>query len=176
MGAQSDTAALRQVLTEMQAVIEWPPERRNAVAADVSAWSPARHVEHLLIALRKSIAAIDTLRAGAGGPILEKGRPTVSGRAILMAGRIPRGRAEAPDFSLPSAAPAQDSLRESLAAAHAHVERLAPLAETFGQVPGVIEHPVLKGFRADQWWRFARVHSEHHLGILRDVDAHVSKA
>ena len=49
----------------------------------------------------------------------------------------------------------------------------ATLAERAGDlrsVPGRLPHPLLGPFRAAQWMRFARLHTAHHLAIIKDID------
>lgn len=169
MGAESDTSHLKAALARLEACLVWSDDRLAAVAPAVSGWSSAQQVEHVLIALRRMLAAIRDLRAGSSAEIKSKGRPTLVGRGVLMGGWIPRGKAEAPDFSVPMDMPTPDALRDSLAAAQARFAEIAPDAGTLKQVEGVIDHPMLGGFSASQWWRFARVHTEHHLAIIDDI-------
>jgi hypothetical protein len=44
-------------------------------------------------------------------------------------------------------------------------EHLAPL----GAAEGRIEHPRMGMLDGPQWLRFVRIHSQHHLAIVRDI-------
>lgn len=176
MGTESDSRALHAALNRLRALLEWPDARLYGLAEPVSRWSPAQHVQHTLIALHRILDAVDRLRAGEDEAIRAKGHPTLQGRALLLGGWIPRGKAQAPDFARPDAIPSRAAMRESLEAACEHFAQVAPQASSLRSVPGVIEHPVLSGLSASQWWRFARVHTEHHLAIIDDADRQRSAA
>lgn len=172
MTIEGDTRALHAALNRLGESLEWPEERLYAVVPAVSTWSPAQHVQHAIIALRRIFAAVSELRAGSGDAVKPKGSPTLSGRALLLSGWIPRGRAQAPEFAVPDAIPSRAGMRERHDAACERFGELAANATTLRGVPGVIEHPILGGMSAVQWWRFARIHTEHHLAIIDDVDRH----
>lgn len=172
MGLESDTRTLHTALNRLEEALGWPEERLYARAESVSGWSPAQHVEHVLIALRRILAGAAELRAGEGEAIKPKGRLSLQGRALLLGGWIPRGKARAPDFAMPDAIPSRAAMRDSHAAACESFAELAPTARTLKEVIGVIDHPILGPMSAAQWWRFARVHTEHHLTIIDDVDRH----
>ncbi len=172
MGLESDTRALHTALNRIEEMLGWPEERLYARAEAVSGWSPAQHVEHALIALRRVLAGASDLRSGTGEAIKPKGRLSLQGRALLLAGWIPRGKAQSPEFAVPDDIPSRAAMRDSHAAACERFAALAPTAGTLKQVPGVIDHPLLGPMSAAQWWRFARVHTEHHLTIIDDVDRH----
>ena len=169
MGSERDTPKLQAALDRLADCLGESEDRLRAVVPSVSGWSPAQHVEHTLIAVRRMFAAIVELRDRSGTAIKPKGRPTLAGRALLMGGWIPRGKAEAPDFAVPGAAPDRALLRENLEAAATQFAALVPDAPSLRDVPGVIDHPILESFSAAQWWRFARVHTEHHLAIIDDL-------
>ena len=54
--------------------------------------------------------------------------------------------------------------RIELAALQGYVDRL-------DEVPGRWAHPTLGDFSATQWLCFLAIHTEHHLAIMRDVEA-----
>ena len=172
MTTEADTRALHAALLRLGEALAWPEERLYAVVPSVSSWSPAQHVQHALIALRRIFAAVKELRAGTGEAIEASGRVTLPGRALLLGGWIPRGKADAPDFAVPDAVPSRAGMSDTHAGACERYAELAPVAATLRSVPGVITHPILKGMSASQWWRFARIHTEHHLAIMDDVDRH----
>ena len=171
MDATRETPALEEAFEELKALLARPDDDLQAPAPGVSAWSPAQHAEHMLIAVRRMFAAIGALQTGEGEAVRPKGKPTVIGRLVLRAGHIPRGKADAPEGTEPSPAVDLEAVRESYARARARFDELAPSAGTFVDLPGVVDHPILAGFSASQWWRFARIHTEHHLRIVRDIHA-----
>ncbi len=172
MTTEGDTRALHAALNRLGEALAWPDDRLYAVVTSVSGWSPAQHVQHALIALRRIFAAVSELRAGTSEAIRPSGRITLPGRALLLGGWIPRGKADAPDFAVPDAIPSRAGMSETHVGACERYADLAPVAGALRSVAGVIEHPILKGMSAAQWWRFARIHTEHHLAIIDDIDRH----
>ncbi|MDJ0522492.1 MAG: DinB family protein [Planctomycetota bacterium] len=172
MTTDGDTRALHAALNRLGEALRWPEDRLYAVAPGVSQWSPAQHVQHALIALRRIFAAVTQLQGGEGEAIQPRGAPTLQGRALLLGGWIPRGKADAPDFAVPDDIPSRAAMLDVHERACARYAEIAPVAGALRSVPGVIEHQVLKGLSASQWWRFARIHTEHHLAIIDDVDRH----
>ena len=172
MTRDGDTRALHAALNRLGEALTWPEERLYAVVPAVSSWSPAQHVQHALIALRRIFAAVRELRAGTSEAIQPRGCITLPGRVLLLGGWIPRGKATAPGFAVPDGIPSRAEMNETHQGACERYAELAPVAGGLRSVSGVIEHPILKGMNASQWWRFARIHTEHHLAIIDDVDRH----
>jgi len=170
MGTDRNTRALHAALQRLQATLQWPEERLYVRADSVSAWSPAQHVQHALLALDRMLKAIEALCAGAPEVSAKRGHVSLQGRALLLCGWIPRGRARTPDFAAPDEIPSHAGLLESQATTCQAFGALAPRAGGLGRVRGTLEHPVLGALNAAQWWRFARVHTEHHLTIIADID------
>lgn len=164
--------ALHAAFLRVAETAAWPDERLYAVAPAVSAWSPAQHLEHVCLVAAAVLERLDALRSGGEREDRrEHGSPRLAGRAVLMAGRIPRGRGQAPDFSLPAKVPGRSALRELCSRVGRQVTETAAHAASFRGVRGVIRHPLLGWLNAAQWWRFLRVHSEHHLAIVEDIRA-----
>lgn len=145
-------------------------ETRLALADPrVSGWSIGRHLDHLAKAdgliygnLREALDA---------GSAPGDGSPKLIGRVLLFFGRIPRGRAKAvggtePEERIDAAelAEAVDDLRKALrdfGECLAEIERL----------PGTYPHPLLGHFDAKGWLRFSQVHLNHHMRIVREIEA-----
>ena len=136
---------------------------------DVSNWSVAEQVDHMLRSLVRMLSAADMIRVGYDARIKPDGKASVPGRLLLRAGAIPRGRAEAPEEVLPAEAPTVDDCRERYEAVLGLLAALAPHLETMRTWRGTIPHPLLGDFRAQDWLRFARMHTEHHLAIVDDI-------
>ena len=131
-------------------------------APDVSAWSVGQQLEHLAKANDTCLQAVRALSAQDGAPA---GKPTFAGRMVLRFGRIPRGRGSAPEFTVPGDEPAPDDVRALLAAA----EEAARGVEPPPKGGPTRTHPALGEFTAAQWLRFAEIHANHHLRIIRDI-------
>lgn len=171
MGIQGDTRALRAVGARLAELMAWDDARLYARVESVSAWSVAQQLEHVLHAGLSMLLVIERLAAGVEHDVIrDRGSPSMPGRAVLLTGRIPRGRADAPDFTLPQGVPARAALAESVEGFTVRLAARAATADALRSVPRVGRHPVLGWFSAAQWWRFLRVHSEHHLAIVDDID------
>jgi hypothetical protein len=145
------------------------PEAWGDRAPDVSGWSVAQHVDHLAVANLSCLRAAVLLLEGEDERIVSTGSPTMAGRKVLTLGRIPRGRAQAPDGTEPAPDPALEEVRVRLDEGRILFERLRADPEAVASAPGRIPHPLLGPFTAAQWVRFTAVHVRHHLAIVGDV-------
>jgi hypothetical protein len=170
MKPEQDMARLEACLEEAQTVVRWPDERLYLRNDQISAWSPAQHLDHLARVLERVFRTIDVLLEDEDPRILHSGRPHFAARMLLLTGWIPRGRGRAPEEVLPEPRPVRHRVRELLervtAEARAHSTRGDALQEAGGRLP----HPLLGAFNAAEWARFAFVHTRHHLAILGEVD------
>ncbi|MHC5009854.1 MAG: DinB family protein [Planctomycetota bacterium] len=170
MNEAADARALGAALNRLSEILHRPEERLYLRVPAVSAWSPAQQVEHILLALDGILGFIRTLQTGGDEKIQPQGSPRLAGRVVLWTGWIPRGRAEAPDFVVPELQPPRPMLRENLASV------LEKSCQTLGHpaalqgIRGTWPHPLLGNFSASQWLRFARIHTEHHLSIIDDIE------
>lgn len=152
---------------EAAAVLAWPDERLFGRAAGVSGWSAAQHLDHLAKANGRALKGVRMLAEGALAG--EAGRPNLAGLLVLGLGRLPRGRAQAPAFTLPPEEPGRGELEHSLARNRQALSALAPHLPALSHLEGRLRHPRLGMLDAPQWLRFVRIHSTHHLAIIRDV-------
>ena len=149
-----------------------PEARLQEARPEVSGWSPAQHLHHMALV---NAAAVGQLCRWVHGEVAtQEGRPNAAGRLILWRGRLPRGRGRAPEAFHPDAAPDGDMLERALTESRSHLEALAPYLDVLRRCPGGVPHPVLGVLTAMQWLRFARIHAEHHLAIVRDIEKHRS--
>ncbi len=139
-------------------------------APEVSAWSVGEQLEHLLLSDRRILAGIEgVLEASAQGTAPSgEGGPTLIGRFILWSGIVPRGRAKAPDSTVPGGIAPVDLVR-GFAEVRAGVEALGSRLGEIGRAPSTRAHPILGHFTATQWLRFTCVHHRHHGKIVRDI-------
>ena len=115
------------------------------------------------------IAAADMIRVGYDARIKPDGEASLPGRMLLRAGFIPRGRAQAPEEVLPAEVPTVEECRARYEAVLQLLAAFAPHLDTIRKLRGTIPHPLLGDFRARDWVRFARIHTEHHLAIVDDI-------
>jgi hypothetical protein len=149
-----------------------PEEGLWRVAEEVSGWSVAQHLEHLMLADHAVLDRLDELLAGAGAGGANgtgsAGAINVSGRLVLFFNYIPRGSARATTPIQPkstSVAPIRAGVAEVR-------RRLGGLGDRLGGLRlarGTARHLRFGGLDARQWVRFLEVHNHHHLKIVRDV-------
>ena len=146
------------------------PDTCQARAPGVSAWSVGEQLEHLLLSDRRILGGIEgVLEASAQGTAPPgEGGPTLIGRFILWSGIVPRGRAKAPESTVPEGMAAADLVR-GFAEVRAGVEALGARLGEIQRAPSTRAHPILGHFTATQWLRFTGVHHRHHGKIVRDI-------
>lgn len=132
---------------------------RAVRAPQVSGWSVGMHVEHCCLSMR----AIHDALARSRPPAPRSWRSLI-GRLALWRGRLPRGRARAPQFALPASDASLDRLMTHLEDAAQAVAAVPALG------PGTwIRHFALGILTRDEALQFIGVHNHHHLMIVRDI-------
>lgn len=169
MKPDQELADLDAALRRIDGLLASEPEDWVRHTEGVSKWSVAKQVDHMLRSLAHMLAAADTIRVGYDARIKPDGKASVPGRLLLRAGAIPRGRADAPQEVLPGEAPTMEDCRARYEQVLALLASFAPHLETIRKWRGTIPHPLLGDFRAQDWLRFARMHTEHHLAIVDDI-------
>jgi hypothetical protein len=133
----------------------------------VSAWTVGLHVQHLWRSDSGILGWIQT-RLDDPAPAVGAGGPTRTGRAVLVSGWIPRGRAKAPERSEPGTLDI-DGLPDRLAELRALADALEPRLRDIHACSATMEHPILGHFTPAQWLRFLDIHHRHHDKIIRDI-------
>ncbi len=131
----------------------------------VSSWSVKEQLEHLARVDRSVLDVIDEIERD---ELTRPGRPKLLGWALLLFRFLPRGRAEAPQGSVPEAWPVEKTQEELRGVA----ERVAGIGKRLVALEGIRgtrPHPILGGFKPMHWLRFLQVHHAHHLSIIRDI-------
>ena len=141
-------------------------ELHDVEAAKVSKWTIGKQLEHLMLSDRTVLDRFDRLSDGRDTPA--PGGKTLLGRALLMAGFIPRGFGKSPGAVKPSGRDAADieaGLRR-LGERMAELSEQLPLLEEAGWR---CRHPYFGALDIGEWMRFMDVHHRHHLKIVRDI-------
>lgn len=167
----ADLAALEEALEAMGVERAELGEAVDRVAPGVSAWSSAQHLYHVALATDLALRNVRSLCSGRGRLITHEGGPTDLALEVLERGSYPRGESEAPRMVQPPAQVEPEFLEMEM---RGNREAAARTHELLPEVPGAagfVPHHVLGGLTAAHWLRFARLHAEHHLAIVRDVRA-----
>jgi hypothetical protein len=161
-----DLAGLERSTRRVARALELAPGRLLAVQPRRSGWSPAQHLFHLSLANELSLKNAESLVAEKGLLIRPRGALSPEVVAVLRRGRLPRG-AEAPRFVRPPAVVDLDLVREVALGVRQALDRLGPATERIAAAPHGIPHQILGVLSAGEWVRFARMHTAHHLAIVR---------
>ncbi|HED66328.1 MAG TPA: DinB family protein [Planctomycetes bacterium] len=148
-----------------------PPEDLLALAPTVSGWSPAQHLFHLVLACDLSFRNVSSLVRERGRLIRDPEERHAEGLGYLSAGKLPRGRAEAPRFVRPPERIDFELLAELHREACEACAEFARDPAAVDRAPKAIPHQLLGDLSASEWLRFAEVHTAHHLAILDEVRA-----
>jgi DinB superfamily len=131
-------------------------------APEISAWSVAEQVDHL-VKVEQSIFSHLLTRTPAPGKAI-----SWAGRLVLLTGWIPRGRGTSPrKLRGTTAGPAE--LGAALEACRETFHRLAaepdPLLDPVPSLP----HKMFGALTAAEALRFVPIHTHHHLKIVADI-------
>ncbi len=170
LDVQEAYRALGARYDDLEALLEWPDERLFRVNEAVSGWSPARHLYHVALSNSRMLKAAELICAG--HPMV---RPEAAlneaGRRTLAQGRFARGRGKAPESVAPPETVTRADLEKTLARSRKKYAEVKALLPELPARTGGLPHPFMGTLRADEWLRLARVHSDHHLAIIREIDA-----
>jgi hypothetical protein len=158
-------AAIRSQLDELLNVAN-QPEIAAVRANDVSGWSVAEQLEHLLLTDRMILdgfnALLDSTLTSAGGG------PTAIGRFILLSGYIPRGRGRAPKGVVPGTL-SPSEIASGFEGVKMRFEKLATQLGEIEASGATYRHPLLGDFNPGQWLKFVKIHHHHHQKLIRDI-------
>ena len=164
---ERDLAGLERLTRRVARALELPPERLLG-AGPGSGWSPAQHLFHLSLANELSLKNAESLVAEKGLLIRPRAELAPGVADVLRRGRLPRG-AEAPRFVRPPAVVDLGLVGEIARGVRQSLTRLAGAAQRIADAPNGIPHQLLGVLSAAEWVRFARMHTAHHLAILREL-------
>lgn len=165
----AEWAALRAAATDLQARLDQPDDRLYASNPEVSGWSVAQQVYHAAKAGRGMLRATEVLTAPDHN-YPEADGPNRAGQAVLLRGRFPRGRGEAPANTRTDASVTREELTRTVDKFVAQVARAEAALAARPTLRGRIDHPYFGPLNAAEWVRNARIHTDHHLAIIREIE------
>lgn len=157
--------SLEQVKKQMAVIhrhLDLPEARLSMKSATVSGWSLAEHLDHIM----KVCASVLRVVSSPDAKALPRGI-TLPGRIVLLLGRIPRGRAQAPAHVVGMPASSRE-LREAAAQLEKTLDALGAAPSADCRTP-VVLHPLFAGLNRPQAMRLVAVHTAHHLRIIDDI-------
>ena len=153
-----------EAIAEMQLLLDLPDDVLGRVAPEVSDWSMAQQLEHVLRSNRSiALAMVRAVDAPSDGGLTE------SGQRVLDGGAIPRGVGQAPASMRATEAVDLAKLRATwrkMAARYAAMD-----TSGMDAVQGRVAHQYFGHLTPVEWLRFVGVHTRHHLAIAQDIRA-----
>lgn len=156
-------------LAAMGRWLDEPDATLLGTVPEVSRWSPAQHLYHVSAVNEQVFTGVLDLLDRPDAP--PSARANIAGWIILTLGRIPRGRGQAPERFVPPDDLDHDALADQVTRARMAFERLSGRQPQLQQAAHRMPHPIFGPLRPRQWMRFARIHTDHHLTIVRDIVA-----
>lgn len=172
---RSDSSRVTRLLAEVARCIErmdrtltLPDDELFRRAESVSGWSVAEQLYHIAAAAGRMLTAAERTM-DREKPAREGGRPSVAGRAVMLAGRIPRGRGRAPSAVHPPDDLRREQLENTIGWCRRVHHRLAGRTDEIATATWRAEHFVFGWLNAIQWLRIVAIHSDHHFLIVDDI-------
>lgn len=125
----------------------------------VSGWSVREQIHHALLSADAIARSVADSKPGARSPSF-----SLVKWIVLLAGKIPRGRAKAPNQVRPSAEVSREELERLLTRA-----RQSLTAAEAADPKAWFEHFVFGVMNRDAAIKLLHIHTRHHLAIIADI-------
>lgn len=142
-------------IAELETCLPFLEKKNTAVSQATVGW----HIEHSLLALIKSVSALEH-----SNPADYKKRFSLRWLFVSAIGRFPRGRAKAPASVRPEGEITAEKLQPVFAKSREKSKVLTTLAKD-----KFLLHPVFGPLKYEQARKVISLHTDHHLRIIRDI-------
>ena len=149
------SAFLTKEMNELENYIS----KESIADLNVSSVKAGWHIEHVLLTVTKIYTRMESSNPGK-----YKNRPNLVRMMMFHSNQIPRGRANAPEMVIPKEKITQETLYESYAMAKTMLLKFDDLDDN-----AYFKHPAAGYLNRDDAKRFIKIHTEHHLKIIRDI-------
>lgn len=139
-------------------MVDYIPQR-DKLNPKVSQVDVAWHLDHSLKTINKVCEALE-----ASNPEEFRSNFSLSRIVVFTCGVIPRGVAQSPQSVRPPKVISTDSLYLQLEQARENLKKLETLDSK-----AHFEHPYFKVIDKGQSMRFLKIHTQHHVKIIRDI-------
>lgn len=134
-------------------------EKGESLNKDISMASVKWHLQHCLLVINKVLAAVE-----ASDPEHFKNKFNFNRSLIFMLNSIPRGKGKAPKQVRPDGDISRKSIESNIAKARAHLKNLNTLDKN-----AYFNHPFFGDLNVKNTKRFLKLHTKHHLKIIKDI-------
>ena len=168
MNVNNEHKAITDALDTYRHWLDEIPEEQFGQTPPIGGWSYAEVYSHILQAsLGSSVAAEKCCRKT--GVTTSKGL-NLKGMFVFLMGSFPPGKRQAP----PAVAALtkkidKEEARNLIVRLRKRVEELAALMHHGGNNDNKISHPGLGMLNGPQWFKFLRIHLQHHIKQLKRI-------
>jgi hypothetical protein len=176
MSIAKERRAIEAALDDYRAQLDAIPDEQFTQTPADGSWSYAEVYSHILQATLGSSIALERCTHGSCPPT--KDGPTWAGRLLLLFGVFPPVKVKVPDAVADKMAPvkiSKEDARNMIIKCRKRVDTTAPLIEA-SSAASRYKHPRLGMLNARQWFRFVRIHLEHHLKQLNRIKIKLAQA
>jgi hypothetical protein len=146
---------INNLLTELEAQITNYSKLNQAISEGNVGW----HIVHSCLVIDSVCGAV--LKSD---PTKFIKKFSIKAFFVLLFNAIPRGKAKAPSFTIPSQELSPASILQSIQASRKSIEALAQAGKN-----QYFTHPIFGDLNKDQTFKFLAVHTNHHLKIIKDI-------
>jgi|GEM_PF-349366 len=136
-------------------------EKRDSIAPDVSAVNVAWHLDHLLKVINGISSQVDS-----SDPATYESNYKFIRTVVFTSGRMPRGVGKAPESVRPPEVILTEDIYKQLSSAKKALDNFSTLDKR-----QYFNHPVFGTLNRNRSRRFLKIHTRHHLRIIRDIVA-----
>lgn len=146
---------LRNQLIELENQIQNQEEFNLMVSKSSVGW----HIEHSLLVMNLTIESIQKTN-----PQNYKWTFNFKRFIVFMINKIPRGKIRAPKIVQPIVEFNEDSLKNHLGKVRDNLEKLTALSPN-----NYFAHPFMGNLNLKSTIRFIKLHTQHHISIIKDI-------
>lgn len=136
--------------------------RESAVNEDISSVKVGWHLEHTLLTINEIYNTM-----ASSNPKDYKKRVNLTRLMMFSGNQIPRGKAKAPQIVMPNNDISVDSILKNYEQAKVVLQKFDDLEDN-----NYFKHPSAGYLNKADAKRFLKIHTEHHLKIIRDILKH----
>lgn len=166
---EPEFSSLRESCAEIERLLALAPDELRRLAPRVSGWTAEQQVAHVALANELVVRNLGSLLKGSGMFVVESGEAAPQALAVLVAGRFPRGIAQAPRIVRPPEVIERELVVEWAAAGRSGFEELSGRIADLRAATKKVPHQLMGPLSASQWLRFAATHTRHHLTIAAEI-------
>jgi hypothetical protein len=176
MSIAKERRAIEAALDDYRQQLDAIPDEQFTQTPAGGGWSYAEVYSHILQATLGSSIAMERCSHGSCPPT--KDGPTWAGRLLLLMGVFPPGKVQMPAVvadKMPAVKISKEDARNMIIKCRQRIDATAPLLAA-SVAASRHKHPRLGMLNARQWFRFIRIHLEHHLKQLNRVKINLAQA